>query len=67
MNTDMDFELRARELVDQHYASGPDEMKQVVAEALAEASGRKLSAENPRQRLRREVRDLEKTPERGSE
>jgi hypothetical protein len=64
---DMDFKLMATQLVDQHYASGPDELKQVIAEALAEVAGRTQSTNDPRAQLRREVEDLEKTSERGSE
>ena len=32
------FQLTAKVLVDQHYASGPDEMKQAIAEALMAAA-----------------------------
>jgi hypothetical protein len=65
MNTD--FKLLAQTLVDQHYAAGPDRLKEVLAQAMAEAAGAAKPAGQPRERLRQEVSELEKTSERGSE
>ena len=62
-----DFTLEARTLVDQHYAAGPARLKEVLAEALAEAAGAPGAQDDPRERLEREVAELEKTSERGSE
>lgn len=62
-----DYTLEARTLVDQHYAGGPERLKEVLAEALAEAAGATGPREDPRERLEREVSELEKTSERGSE
>ena len=59
-----DYTLEARTLVDQHYAAGPERLKEVLAEALAEAAGAPGAQENPRER---EVAELQKTSERGSE
>ncbi|HWU16879.1 MAG TPA: hypothetical protein VN155_04280 [Devosia sp.] len=39
-----DFQLTAKTLVDQHYAAGPDRMKEVVAEA----SGRGITGRKAR-------------------
>ena len=65
---DPNFELIAKVLVDQHYASGPDEMNRVVAEALADASaGNSAPAGNPRERLKQEVDDAIAASQRGSE
>lgn len=62
-----DFKLTARILVDQHYAAGPDRMKEVLAQALAEAVAPAKAPSDPQEQLRREVAELEKTSERGSE
>ncbi|WIY52007.1 hypothetical protein O9Z70_11000 [Devosia sp. YIM 151766] len=61
------FELAAKTLVDQHYAAGPDQMKQVLAQALKEAATPPEPVGDPRKRLEREVAELEKASERGSE
>lgn len=62
-----DFTLTARILVDQHYAAGPDRMKQAIAQALSEAAGSLEPDDEPRRQLLREVSELEKTSQRGSE
>ena len=61
------FQLTAKTLVDQHYAAGPDRMKEVVAEALAEASQAARPAALSHEQLQREVAELEQTSLRGSE
>lgn len=62
------FEQLAQELVDQHYAAGPDNLKLAVAKALEDAAqyGHEGSGDT-RQQLLREVAELEKASERGSE
>lgn len=64
---DEQFELTAKVLVDQHYASGPDEMKKVVAEALAAAAGQREPDGDPRERLKIEVEQAIAASSRGSE
>jgi hypothetical protein len=54
-------------LVDQHYASGPDEMKQMIAEALMAAAAGVSQAGDPRERLKQEVDDATKASALGSE
>lgn len=62
------FELIAKVLVDQHYASGPEEMKRVVAEALVSAaSGATEQGADPRVRLEKEVEEQVLASARGSE
>ncbi|KFC66676.1 hypothetical protein FF80_02443 [Devosia sp. LC5] len=62
-----DFKLLAKVLVDQHYAAGPDRLKEVLAQALADASAPAQPDGQPRERLLEEVAELEKTSQRGSE
>lgn len=62
-----DFQLTAKNLVDQHYAAGPDRMKEVLAEALAEASETARPANLSHEQLQQQVAELEKTSQRGSE
>jgi hypothetical protein len=62
-----DFTLQAKVWVDQHYAAGPDRLKEVLAQALAEASAPAQPDGQPRERLLAEVAELEKTSQRGSE
>lgn len=63
-----DFDLIAQTLVDQHYASGPAEMKRAIAEALAgAAAGRSAINGAPRERLEKEVDEAIKASARGSE
>ena len=58
----------ARDLVDQHYAAGSDDLKKAIAKALQDAAQhRHEGSGTPRQRLLREVAELENTSERGSE
>lgn len=65
---DEKFELMAEVLVDQHYVSGPAEMKKAVADALAAAAaGESRPSGTPRQRLKKEVDEAIKASERGSE
>lgn len=59
--------LEAQTMVDQNYAAGPARLKEVLAEALAEAAGSRGAQDDPRERLERELAELEKTSERGSE
>jgi hypothetical protein len=62
------FALIAEVLVNQHYASGPDEMKRVIAEALRQAaSGKTEDSRNPREKLQAEVEDAVKASSLGSE
>ena len=63
----MDLKQQAEVLVDQNYAAGPARLKEVLAEALAEAAGSPGTEDDPRERLQRELAELEKTSERGSE
>ena len=66
--TDEKFELVAEFIVDQHYASGPAEMKQVVAEALEAAAGGSVSIiDDPRKRLQQEVAEATQASALGSE
>lgn len=67
LNLNTDFKLLAQTLVDQHYASGPERLKDVLAQAFAELSGQAGQPDNPRAQLLEEVRDAEKASERGSE
>lgn len=62
-----DFQLTAKTLVDQHHAAGPDRMREVVAEALAEASQTARPAARSHEQLQQEVAELEQTSLRGSE
>lgn len=65
---DEKFELMAEVLVDQHYASGPAEMKKAVADALATAAAGELETSGtPRERLEKEVDEAIKASARGSE
>lgn len=65
---DEKFELMAQVLVDQHYASGPAEMKRAVADALAAAAAGESGAPGtPRERLEKEVDEAIKASARGSE
>lgn len=61
------FQLTAKVLVDQHYASGPDEMKQAIAEALMAAAAGLAESGDPRERLQQEVGDAIKASALGSE
>jgi hypothetical protein len=55
-------------LVNQHFASGPDEMKRVIAEARRQtASGKAENPRNPREKLQAEVEDAVKASSLGSE
>lgn len=60
------FELIAKTIVDQHYASGPDELKEKVREALMAAAGVSPNA-GFREALEKDVREREKASGRGSE
>lgn len=62
-----DPESLARNLVDQHYAAGPDQLKAALAQALAERDGQLPRDGDTRKRLLQEVSELEKTSIRGSE
>ena len=66
--TEQKFELIAKVLVDQHYASGPDEMKQVIAQALKEAaSGNADCDKDAQDRLTQEVNGAIEASRLGSE
>jgi hypothetical protein len=62
-----DPESLARNLVDQHYAGGPDQLKTALAQALAERDRRLPRDGDARKRLLEEVSELEKSSTRGSE
>ena len=62
-----DPELLAKTLVDQHYAAGPEQMKEAIARLLAERGLAKSHEGSPREQLVEEVAELEKTSLRGSE
>jgi hypothetical protein len=65
---DDEFQLTAKVLVRQHYASGPEEMIKVVAEALAKAAAtRPEPIGNPREHLQKEVDEAVKASALGSE
>lgn len=62
------FDFEARLLVEQYYASGPERMRQVIADALEKASARSADeGEEGRERLLEEVKEAEKASELGSE
>lgn len=62
------FVRDAQTLVDQHYAAGPDRMKEVIAEALRAAATKHAGAGgDPREALKHELETLESASERGSE
>jgi len=58
--------LIAKTLVDQHYAAGPDRMKEVLAETIAGLM-KKAPDKSPREALLDEVRNAEQASLRGSE
>lgn len=68
MNGRQDFELTAKVLVDQHYAAGPEEMKKVVAEALADAASSAAEQhDDPKMGLGKDVEEQVQASSRGSE
>lgn len=65
---DEKFVSTAEALVDQHYASGPAEMKRAIADALAAAAaGQSQAPGTPRERLKKEVDEAIEASARGSE